>query len=769
MQNNQPILADLVLVGGGHAQIAVLKAFAMTPLPGVRLTLVTNASRTPYSGMLPGYVEGVWDDDELHIDLRHLAQFAGARIIIASVTGIDADTKTIFFDDRPALNFDILSINIGGHPNTALIPGADQNSVPVKPIAAFQEKFLALFAADLPKKLAIIGGGAAGCELALSLATRWKNETGHLPELAIISRSSRLMPHMAPRAGRLVENRLHDIGAKVIRGHYVINIDKQHVTLDNADKVDFDACFLVTAVTAPLWLASTGLALDQHGFITVGPSLQSVSHPYIFAAGDCASVRHGPRPKAGVFAVRAGRILAANLRRFIIGKALRHWRPQKHYLALIGTADGSAIAARGNLAVSGRAWWHMKCWIDQRFMTKYKNLKMPLPAAITGFAGVPRHAAPDTLHTSDTANMATDNILVHDPAFSAMRCLGCAAKTSHQVLQTAMHDAVTIALANGANPELMPPSGLETDSALLPEIPASTRLVQSVDVLSEIVTDPFILGQIASVHAFSDIYASLSNPLYSLAIINLPESEISIQTNQLTHLLAGALLAHSAAGVKLVGGHTSEGGGLSIGFAVTGSTPHAHIHLQPDKMDRLVLVLTKPIGSGVIMAANMQLCANAAWVDAAIAEMTRSNAAAAHFFKQHSAHAATDVTGFGLARHALNLALRLGYKGCHIDVSCLPILDGARDLLSAGIRSSLHAQNRLAVKLHAGHMPPDILAQILFDPQTSGGLLGVFSENYAHKVVSSLSETGHKAAIIGSFAQNYDGLHITQTFAGRGQ
>lgn len=162
MQSQHPILADLVLVGGGHAQIAVLKAFAMKPVPGLRLTIVTSSSRTPYSGMLPGYVEGVWHDEDLHIDLRHLAQAANARIIVATVTGINADLKQIHFDDRPALDFDVLSLNIGGQPNINSIKGAANNTIPVKPIAGFQARFEALFAQPLPRKLAVIGGGAAG-------------------------------------------------------------------------------------------------------------------------------------------------------------------------------------------------------------------------------------------------------------------------------------------------------------------------------------------------------------------------------------------------------------------------------------------------------------------------------------------------------------------------------------------------------------------------------------------------------------------------------
>ena len=194
-------------------------------------------------------------------------------------------------------------------------------------------------------------------------------------------------------------------------------------------------------------------------------------------------------------------------------------------------------------------------------------------------------------------------------------------------------------------------------------------------------SDPFLLGEIATVHALSDIYASLSKPLFSLAIINLPETELSIQTNQLTHILAGALLAHSQAGVRLVGGHTSEGGGLSVGFAVTGSATKLPAEIIPDKDKDLRIILTKPLGTGVIMAAHMQLQADAVSVDDAISNMRQSNRQAADIFMQNNSIAATDVTGFGLARHAQNLAMRVGITGCTIDLASLPLLDGVTEPL----------------------------------------------------------------------------------------
>ena len=751
MQTQHPIIADLVLVGGGHAQIAVLKAFAMKPLPGLRLTIVTDNSRTPYSGMLPGYVGGVWQDEDLYIDLRHLAAAAGARMIVASVNGINADLKQICFEDRPPLAFDVLSINIGGQPNLAIIDGAAEHAIPVKPIAMFQKHFDTLFTQMLPQRLAVIGGGAAGCELALALITRWTAENGRAPLLTLITETDRLMPQMAPRAGRLVDKKLRAGGADIVYGRRVTTIKANKVVLDNRDTCGFEACFLVTQVAAPRWLSDTELDLDANGFIMVAPTLQSTSHPFIFAAGDIASVKGSPLIKAGVFAVRAGKVLARNLRRYIEAKSLTSWKPQKHYLTLIGTGDRRAIAARGDIVMAGRLFWCLKCWIDRRFMNKYKKLSMPKIPTIKPFAGLLETRRPKR----------NTNVVAHsDPAFSSIRCLGCAAKTNHQVLQSAMHDAVALALARGANPDLMPPLGLETDSAALPVPAGVSGWIQSVDILSEILTDPFLLGEIATIHALSDIYASLSKPLYSLAIINLPETKLSLQSNQLTQILAGALLAHSEAGVRLVGGHTSEGGGLSVGFAVTGSDAKLTAETQLALDEDFRLILTKPIGTGVIMAANMQLKANAIFVDDAIASMRHSNQLAADIFLKNNIIAATDVTGFGLARHAQNLAVRLGLAGCVIDLQSMPLLHGVTSLFDAGITSSLHEQNQKAVPINNANKFTPTNRAVLFDPQTSGGLLGVFRVTDAENAVSALVQSGHRAAMIGRLDQQTAGITI---------
>ena len=740
METAHPILADIVMVGGGHAQVAALKQFAMRPLAGARLTLITRDLRTPYSGMLPGYVEGKWSDDELHIDLAKLAQMANARLICSPVTGINPTEKTVTFADRPPLAFDILSLNIGGEPDLSAIPGAATHAIPVKPIAGFQHRLNNLMRDQRPNNLVVIGGGAAGCELALALSKRWLTETGKRPQMTLVSRSEELMPHMATKAGHLIRKTLEAADIKIISGQAVSKISADDVTLDDGNAIQCDACFLVSAVRPADWISKSGLALDQDGFVAVSPTLQTLEHPNIFAAGDIATLVDTPRPKAGVFAVRAGPILATNLRRYALNKRLKLWKPQNQYLAIIGTADGSALATRGDRANKSSIWWRLKCWIDERWMAKYTDLAMPTPDAPRPLAGI---ASP---HFTDQSQ---------DPVFDAMRCLGCAAKTGHETLALAMEQAIAAAITLGANPDHMPDPGLGEDSAIFPSL--NGDMVQSVDVISQIVSDPFTFGKIAAIHALSDLYAANAQPRYALAILSLAQARADLQQNQLAQLLTGALLALSDADVKLIGGHTGESEATSAGFAVTGQRNGTPMPLDPS-IDYSIL-LTKPIGTGTIMAAHMQLKARAGWVDGAIAAMTTSNGPAATCIAEIDPNCwMTDITGFGLARHIANLVQRAGAKGAVIWPDAVPLLSGTDATLAAGITSSLHGQNRAAVRIDRTEYAS--AHEFLYDPQTSGGLAVIMPSHQARSVNEELRVAGHDSAIIGAISHSQVGLRL---------
>ncbi len=737
MKQTGPIKGELVLVGGGHAQVALLKSLAMKPVDGLRTTLVTRDIETPYSGMLPGFVEGAWTEANIHIDLAKLASMAGARLVHAPVTGLDADADRLHMNGRPPVPFDVLSVNIGGEPDVKAIPGAASHCIPVKPISNFRDRLSALTAMGHPERLAVIGGGAAGCELALALSRQWLDATGKQPSITIFARSARLVPEHPPRAARRLYECLKKAGCAVRCGHPVSHIEADRLHLDNGDAHEFDACFLVTAVAPPAWLRQTGLELDAAGFIAVDPTLQSRSHPNIFAAGDIATIVGSPRPKAGVYAVRAGPVLADNIRRFVAGRRPKPWKPQRRALAILGTADGRSVGIRGNHASHSRFWWWLKKWIDRRWMAKYTDLKMalpPAPAAMPGLGKTPEST---------------------DPAFEAMRCLGCGAKTGHETLAAAMREATEIAVGLGADPRLMPPDGLNEDSAILP-VPETGEMVQSIDVISEIVSDPFQLGRIAAVHAMSDIYAANGVPVWAMAAVTLGSARVDLQQSQLAQLMAGGLVALSEAGAQLVGGHTGESEALGIGYAVTGWREGPPSILSAG--DNPVLVLTKPLGTGVIMAGHMKLAARGAWVTAAADMMARGNGLAAATLAPHRP-VMTDVTGFGLARHAMNLAERCGMQGIEIDLAALPLLDGAKAMLEAGHRSTLHPQNRAAVRI-AGANPAAPVADILFDPQTSGGLLAALPGAVAPGIIEAFHQSGQPAAIVGRL-NDVPGLTLT--------
>jgi selenide,water dikinase len=336
-------------------------------------------------------------------------------------------------------------------------------------------------------------------------------------------------------------------------------------------------------------------------------------------------------------------------------------------------------------------------------------------------------------------------------------------------LSHALGAARQAAIDAGADPALIgldhaEGDGLASDVGAVPAVPRNRRLVQSVDSLSEIISDPFVFGRIAALHALSDLYAAGARPLSALAIITLPEASVTIQKNQLTQLLSGAVIALAEHGVRLVGGHTSEGDRLTVGFAVTGHAPKPKT-ISPCPGSCL-LVLSKPIGTGIIMAGHMQGLASADGFDAAVSVMTQSNAVAADIFAKNHVIAATDVTGFGLARHAENLIERIGAGRCDIDMSAIPLIEGVESLARQGVASSLVGSNKAATTLHPPPPDgaiPDWYSPILFDPQTSGGLLGVFAPDDAVQALAALKRTNHRAAIIGVVHQQGHGIGIVDT------
>ena len=513
----------------------VLKRFGMRPEPGVRVTLIARDLETPYSGMLPGYVAGLYDFAQCHIDLVRLARFAGARLIHDEAVGLDRAARRVLCRDHPPIRYDIVSLDIGSVPRRDDVPGAAEHTVAVKPIDRFARRWEALLArvASQPRlRLAVVGGGAGGVELTLAAQCRLAGLLDTAPEVTLVTREG-LLPSHNSGVRDLLARILEERGVRVLTDTPVAAVEPGRLIAANGGVVAFDEALWVTEASGAPWLADIGLPLDGRGFVLVEESLRSPADASVFAAGDVATMPGHPRDKAGVYAVRAGPPLADNLRRALAGRRLRRAVPQKRALALIGTGDGRAVASRGPFAAYGRGLWLLKDWIDRRWMRKYTELRFMTEA-------------------EDAAGE------------SAMRCGGCAAKVPAEVLARAM-----ARLAPASKPEVSLGLGSPDDAAIV-SFPGAPPLLQTVDFFRAMVDDPYLFGHIAANHALGDIYAMGGLPETALAIAALPQSHPAIMEQDLFLMLKGGTEVLEEAGAALIGGHSAEGAELALGFAVTG-------------------------------------------------------------------------------------------------------------------------------------------------------------------------------------------------------
>lgn len=730
---NHPVLKDVVLLGAGHSHVTVLRMFGMKPIAGVRLTLISREVHTPYSGMLPGLIAGVYGFDDAHIDTGPLARFAGARLYQDEAVDIDVAGRRVICRSRPPVPYDLVSLDIGSTPNTAGVPGASEHAIPVKPIDGFLRRFEALQARILARKghsaVALVGAGAGGVELLLSVEHRLRQTVRQAGldasglSFALVSDAPNILPSF-PAAFRA---RFHRIlaarGIAVITGAPVTAVEPGRLLLAGYGPLAADEILWTTQAAPAQWLAKAGLPLDRRGFLQVDETLRVVGHDDIFAAGDTIAFPGRELPKSGVYAVRAGPPLAENIRRTLTGRPLRPFRPQREALYLVSTGERYAVGTRNGFVVEGAWVWRWKDWIDRRFMRKYNELpEMPPTAA----AALPPLA---------------DRAALQEISAIAMRCGGCGAKVGATVLARALAGIEPAARADVV-------VGLEApDDAALVDVGGKQLSLQTVDYFRAIVDDPYMLGKIAANHALGDVYAMGGEPQTALAIATVPYGLESKVEADLSAMMMGANEVLQDAGCALVGGHTSEGAELALGFAVNGLVPTTAALRKGGLKPGDGLILTKPLGTGTLLAADMRGKAKARWVMAALAHMIASNRKAAEILRRHGAHAATDVTGFGLLGHLIEM-VRASDVDATIAIERVPLLDGARETVALGIFSSLQPQNvrlRRAMRDLAS-IARHPLYPLLFDPQTSGGLLAAVPLAEAERCVAALRAAGYAGA-----------------------
>ncbi len=752
MQQVEAIARDLVLVGGGHTHAIVLRKWAMHPLPSVRLTLITNLVDTPYSGMLPCHIAGLYDFDESHIDLRPLTRFAGCQLVMDRAVGIDVEQQRVICAHHPPITYDVLSLDIGSTPATASVPGAAEWAIPVKPVPKLLKAWADLLDSvseqpPHPITLAIVGGGVGGVELAMTMQMRlWTllDELGRSRDLLtmhLFHRGQEIAHGRNRRTQRLLRRRLEERGVQLHLGESVCSVenvttDRRRVCCESGLVVECDRVFWVTHAAAPSWLARSSLATDAAGFVQVMDTLQSVSHPNIFAAGDVATMQNHPRPKAGVFAVRQGPPLFHNLQAVLQGEAPRPFRPQRQYLNIIDTGDGRAIASRGPFTLEGRWMRTWKDWIDRRFM-----------ALFTQFPEMPPDSKPSPFPLRTLKGKA-DKTITLTSELPSMYCAGCGAKVGSDVLHQSFQRLQTEAKGYHGQGSSRVVIGLETpDDAAVVQVPSGCWMAHTVDFFPALISDPFVFAQIAVKHGLSDLYAMGATPQSVLAIATLPHGLPDKQAETLFHVLAGIQKALQPSQTPLVGGHTTEGDTLALGLACNGIvTPDRLIRkggMQPGD----VLILTQPLGTGTLFAADARFAAKGRWIENAIVHQLQSNEGAIACLQRHGVTACTDVTGFGLLGHLAEMVVA-SQVSIMLDLQDLPLLWGARETLAQGYLSSLHSQNlkfnRILTNGHAYDQRLDY--NILFDPQTAGGLLATVPRDRASDCLADLQQQGYGAA-----------------------
>lgn len=345
----------VLLVGAGHAHLVVLRSLKEKPLYGARLTLLSPSPMQLYSGMLPGVIAGHYRLKEAQIDVAALAERGYVQFVQGALAALDPERRLARLHDGAEIEYDVASLNAGSLVDTA-IPGAREHALPVKPFHDFIDRL------GSPRRIALAGAGAAGAELAMAL-----RHAG--AQVTLYSEKSSVSPALARRVVRA----LRRSGVDLRPGMPVTAIEPGPLVIAGTTRQEFDRVVLTTGAVPLPWLRESGLALDERGFALVHRTLQSVSHPEIFAAGDCASLRDAPHPKSGVYSVRQGEVLAQNLRNLAEAKPLVAYQPQPRALALLTCGARYAIAEWGDWTAEGRWVWWWKDRIDRRWIRSFSR------------------------------------------------------------------------------------------------------------------------------------------------------------------------------------------------------------------------------------------------------------------------------------------------------------------------------------------------------------------------------------------------------------
>ncbi|MCX6131268.1 MAG: selenide, water dikinase SelD [Proteobacteria bacterium] len=680
----------LILLGGGHTHALLLRRLTMKPIFDLEVLLISPESISPYSGMLPGHLEGLYSHEDMHIDLQRLCAATGTKFIQAAALGIDKESSRVIFSDRPALYFDLLSINIGSIPKKA------NWGLGIKPLHAFFENWHQL---ETAASIAIIGGGVGGIEVALSLNKRF----GDSKKISLFHKGSELLEN-SPKAVRkkLTQIVLHR-GIQV-----VLNMPNAEDQAKNHDLV-----LWTTAAKGPDTLRNFNLKLDERGFLLTDDHLRCLGEKNIFAVGDCAHIVEQYRPRSGVYAVRQAPLLETNIRRHLKSQTLKKIRLQKNHLILLSTGGRQAIALRGKFYWQAKWIWPLKDHIDRQFMDMFKQIS--------------------------TSPMPQED---QDP----MRCLGCGAKISGHMLRKVLANLRKTYPTVFSETDTNQSFAMHEDVSL---VQTQGWLMQSLDYFPSFIDDAFLLGKIACLHASGDIIAKGGVPRSCLVLAVLPHKAPSLLEDDFYQVLAGIAEVLQTMGTRLLGGHSAEGKQLALGLQVQGEKPDLR-HWKPKSGLRAGdrLIMTKALGTGLILAGLTRLLSKGSELESCIQSMLLNHFKILPLIIDESVHGATDITGFGLLGHLAEMVQASGVSVA-IWSQKIPRLQGVDRLLALSVQSTLALDNQIyAESLCTIGSLKDF--SLFCDPQTSGALLLSVDADFAASFIEAAHQAGFTdCAIIG--------------------
>lgn len=734
--NTGPIVRDVFLIGGGHSHVLLIRKWAMRPLSGVRLTLVSNDSHSPYSGMLPGLIAGHYTPDEIHVDLRLLCSWASVRFIEETMVDLDSVLQKVHFKNRPPMSFDVCSLDTGSTPDLS-VNGAAQASTPVKPVYDFYHRWQSILSRVNDSKadsmsIGVVGSGAGGFELITAMRYA-------LPDISVncywFLRGKLPLRGRPSKVGELAKSSAERQGIEVVTDVDVIEVAEGELRAADGRVFELDEILWCTSAVGPAWARRTDMQLDKRGFVLTNQHLQSLSHPCIFATGDIGTQQDTPSAKAGVFAVRQAPVLYENIRRYLLKQPLKTYKPQKDFLSLMATGGKRAIASRGPLAIEADWVWRWKDHIDRAFMSRFRQL----PAM--------DYAKPQQV--PEVLRGPQADLLTNNP----MQCKGCGAKVSASVLKEVIHSLNLVQRDDVISGVLQ-----ASDTAIV-TLPSYT-LVQSVDQINAIVDDAYVLGRIAALHALSDVVTVDAKPHSAQVLVCLPKASETLSKRDLTQLMSGLVDALNEENCVLLGGHTTQGDELSVGVVINAtqavvSNEDAARRQSSLTLDNPVLILTQGLGTGILFAGLMQQKGRGRDVHKALESMQTSNRGAAEILRQHDALGITDVTGFGLLGHLDSLLSNFSHEvGARVKLESVPVLAGAKALSKQGIRSTLWPSNsRILDRVAISTTIDNDHLSLLCDPQTSGGLLAIVPAAQQDSSIDALKESGYcQATVIGSIS-----------------